>query len=234
MGANLHITEKLQNYINDFGLKLHPIQQEIIDYNKTLGDIKRMQIDPTQCHFLHLIIKVSNIKNVLEIGTFTGLSALTISLALPDDGKLITLDKDEETNKIALHFFKKGKWVIENVISYYDPLIKPTKSNNHYFWSNFDIPIIEKDDQYDALMCVGTFTFGHVKPPALDEFIRITKNKGLICFTINEGIYEEYGFDKKIKQLKNENKWKEIEFFKSDYIASKDVNAWLGLYEVTK
>ena len=33
---------------------------------------------------------------------------------------------------------------------------------------------------------------------------------------------------------KNENKWKEIEFFKSDYIASKDVNAWLGLYEVTK
>ena len=75
---------------------------------------------------------------------------------------------------------------------------------------------------------------GDVKPPALDEFIRITKNKGLICFTINEGIYEEYGFDKKIKQLKNENKWKEIEFFKSDYIASKDVNAWLGLYEVTK
>ena len=95
-------------------------------------------------------------------------------------------------------------------------------------------PINEKNDQYDALMCVGTFTFGHVKPPALDEFIRITKNKGLICFTINEGIYEEYGFDKKIKQLKYENKWKEIEFFKSDYIASKDVNAWLGLYEVTK
>ena len=95
-------------------------------------------------------------------------------------------------------------------------------------------PINEKDDQYDALMCVGTFTFGHVKPPALDEFIRITKNKGLICFTINEGIYEEYGFDKKIKQLKNENKCKEIEFFKSDYIASKDVNAWLGLYELTK
>ena len=95
-------------------------------------------------------------------------------------------------------------------------------------------PIDVKDNFYDATMCVGTFTFGHVKPPALDEFIRITKNKGLICFTINEGIYEEYGFDKKIRQLKNENKWKEIEFFKSDYIASKDVNAWLGLYEVTK
>ena len=62
-------------------------------------------------------------------------------------------------------------------------------------------PVNEKDSSFDAVMCVGTFTFGHVKPHALDEFIRIIKNKGLICFTINEGIHEEYGFDKKIKQL---------------------------------
>ena len=94
--------------------------------------------------------------------------------------------------------------------------------------------IKSEENFYDAVMCVGTFTFGHVKPPALDEFIRITKNKGFICFTINEGIHEEYGFDKKIAQLNKDNKWKEIEFFKSDYIASKDVNAWLGLYEVIK
>ena len=91
-----------------------------------------------------------------------------------------------------------------------------------------------KDSIYDIVMCVGTFTYGHVKPEALDELIRITKDKGLICFTINEGIYEEYGFDKKITQLNKDNKWKEIEFFKSDYIASKDVNAWLGIYEVIK
>ena len=108
MGGNLDITEKLQNYINDFGLKLNPIQEEIINYNKSLGDVKRMQVDPVQCHFLHLMIKVSNIKNVLEIGTFTGLSTLSISLALPDDGKLITLDKNEDTNKIAIDFFKKA------------------------------------------------------------------------------------------------------------------------------
>ncbi len=91
-----------------------------------------------------------------------------------------------------------------------------------------------KDNEYEAVLCVGTFTFGHVKPPALDEFIRIIKNKGLLCFTINEGIYEEYGFDKKIKELTENNLWKKKEFFKSDYIASKNVNAWLGLYEVIK
>jgi len=91
-----------------------------------------------------------------------------------------------------------------------------------------------KDNEYDAVLCVGTFTFGHVKPLALDEFIRITKNKGLLCFTINEGIYEEYGFDKKIEELTESNLWKKKEFFKSNYISSKNVNAWLGLYEVIK
>tara|TARA_B110000008_G_C16895420_1_gene534547 strand:- start:49 stop:678 length:630 start_codon:yes stop_codon:yes gene_type:complete len=95
-------------------------------------------------------------------------------------------------------------------------------------------PIRVQDNLYDAVMCVGTFTYAHVKPNALDEFVRITKNKGLICFTINEGIYEEYGFDKKIYELEKKNIWKKIQFFKSQYISSKDVNAWLGLYEVTK
>jgi predicted O-methyltransferase YrrM len=108
MGKNLEITESLQKYIDNFSLKLTSVQQEIIDYNNTLGDVKRMQVAPSQCHFLHLIIKISNIKNVLEIGTFTGLSALSIALALPEDGKLTALDKDEETNKIAVSFFKKA------------------------------------------------------------------------------------------------------------------------------
>ena len=94
--------------------------------------------------------------------------------------------------------------------------------------------IQSEDNSYDAVMCVGTFTFGHVKPNALEEFIRITKNNGLICFTINEGIYEEYGFDKKINELNEKKLWQMKEFFKSDYIASKDENAWLGLAQVIK
>ena len=95
-------------------------------------------------------------------------------------------------------------------------------------------PLNKKSNIYDAVLCVGTFTFGHVKPPALDELIRVVKNKGLICFTVNEGIYEEYGFDKKIKELSDKKTWDIKEFFKSDYIASKDVNAWLCLAKIVK
>ena len=108
MGKNIEISEKIEKYINNFSFKLNSVQKEIIDYNNTLGNEKRMQVAISQCHFLHLIIKISNIKNVLEIGTFTGLSALSIALALPDDGKLTALDKDKETNKIAVSFFKKA------------------------------------------------------------------------------------------------------------------------------
>ena len=141
MGKALEITEKLQNYINDFGLKLNPVQQEIINYNNTLGDIKRMQIDPSQCYFLHLIIKISNIKNVLEIGTFTGLSALSISLALPEDGKLIALDKNEETNKVALNFFKKA-----NQDHKIKTIIKPALESLEELKNNkFDMVFIDAD-----------------------------------------------------------------------------------------
>ena len=141
MGANLEITEKLQNYINDFGLKLSPVQQEIINYNKTLGDIKRMQVDPTQCYFLHLIIKISNIRDVLEIGTFTGLSTLSISLALPEDGKLIALDKNEETNKIALSFFKKANQThkIQTIVK---PALETLDELNN---KKFDMVFIDAD-----------------------------------------------------------------------------------------
>jgi len=141
MGKNLEITEKLQKYINNFSLKLNPVQQEIIDYNNTLGDVKRMQVATSQCHFLHLIIKTSNIKNVLEIGTFTGLSALSIALALPDDGKLIALDKNEETSKVAIDFFIKA-----NLDDKIQTMIKPAlDSLDELKDSKFDMVFIDAD-----------------------------------------------------------------------------------------
>ena len=141
MGKNLEITDKLQKYIDNFSLKLNPVQQEIIDYNNTLGDIKRMQVATSQCHFLHLIIKISNIKNVLEVGTFTGLSALSISLALPDNGKLVALDKNEETSRVAIDFFKKA-----NQDHKIKTIIKPAlKSLEELKNDKFDMIFIDAD-----------------------------------------------------------------------------------------
>ena len=135
MGKNLEITNKLEKYIEKFSYQLTPVQKEIIKYNDSLGDIKRMQIAVSQCHFLHLIIKTSKIKNVLEIGTFTGLSALSIAIALPHDGKLIALDKNKETNKVAIDFFKKANQdkKIETIIKPALDSINDLKKSNNKF-----------------------------------------------------------------------------------------------------
>jgi caffeoyl-CoA O-methyltransferase len=143
MGKNLEITTLLEEYIEKFSYSLHPIQKEIISYNESLGDIKRMQVAVSQCHFLELIIKVSNSKKILEIGTFTGLSALSMSLALPDDGSLIALDKNTETNEIATDFFKKAnqekkiKTIVKPALESIDEL----KKENLFF----DIVFIDAD-----------------------------------------------------------------------------------------
>ncbi len=108
MGSNLTVNKEIEEYINNNSIKLHPVQKEIITHNEGLGDIKRMQISISQCHFLHLLIKTSKMKKILEIGTFTGLSALSMSLALPEDGSVLALDKNQETSNVALNFFKKA------------------------------------------------------------------------------------------------------------------------------
>ena len=145
MGSNLPINEKIEKYINSHSLELNPIQKEIILYNENLGNIKRMQIAVSQCHFLHLIIKTSKIKKILEIGTFTGLSALSMSLALPEDGKLLALDKNKKTTEIAKSFFKRAKQ--ENKI---ETIIKPAlESLNDLKLQNkiFDLVFIDADKE---------------------------------------------------------------------------------------
>ena len=145
MGSNLEITKEIENYINNNSIKLNPIQKEIILYNKSLGDIKRMQISVSQCHFLHLIIKISKINKILEIGTFTGLSTLSMALALSNDGKLIALDKNQETNKVAVNFLKKAKQ--ENKVQ---TIIKPAlESLNELIKQNqtFDLVFIDADKE---------------------------------------------------------------------------------------
>jgi len=145
MGSNLTINKSIEEYINNNSIELNPIQKEIISYNENLGDIKRMQIAVSQCHFLHLIIKTSKIKKILEIGTFTGLSTLSMSLALPDDGKLIALDKNKETNKIALNFFNKANQEkkIQTIIKPALETLKDLKEQKQ----KFDLVFIDADKE---------------------------------------------------------------------------------------
>lgn len=143
MGTNIKITKTLERYIENLSYALSPVQKEIISYNNKLGNIKKMQIAVSQCHFLELIIKIKNIKKILEVGTFTGLSTLSMALALPRNGRILSLDKNRLTNKKALEFFVKAKQEkkIKTIINSALNTIRDLKKNN----KKFDLIFIDAD-----------------------------------------------------------------------------------------
>jgi len=89
-----------------------------------------------------------------------------------------------------------------------------------------------ENNEYGAALCVGVFTHGHVGSDRLEELIRIVKPRGIICFTINEGVYESYGFNSKIERLESENVLKVLKVNKNDYMVKKNVKGFYYLVEV--
>jgi len=67
-----------------------------------------MQIAPEQGGFMHLLAKLVGARRILELGCFTGYSAISMASALPVGGKLITLDVNPETTAIAKRYFDKA------------------------------------------------------------------------------------------------------------------------------
>ena len=99
------------------------------------------------------------------------------------------------------------------------------------FIGSLNVSLPCENNEYDAALCVGVFTHGHVGSNRLDELVRIVKPGGIICFTVNEGVYDSYGFDSKIKNLESTNIWKILEIRKSDYMTKKNIK---GIYCVVK
>ena len=144
MPKTLDLTDNLEKYIIDHSDDLTEIQKEILDYNSSLGEQKKLQISISQAQFLQTLIKISNIKKVLEIGSFTGFSALSMALALPKDGSLISLDKNSEFSKKAKTFYDKAN---ENKIK---QIIKPALESLKILENSkqkFDLIFIDADKE---------------------------------------------------------------------------------------
>tara|TARA_B100000700_G_scaffold262820_1_gene299600 strand:+ start:144 stop:797 length:654 start_codon:yes stop_codon:yes gene_type:complete len=144
MPKKLDLTANLEKYIIDHSEYLTDVQKEIIKYNTSLGEQQRLQISISQAQFLQILIKISNIKKILEIGSFTGFSALSMSLALPNDGFLISLDKDLETSIVAKTFYEKaGERKIKQIIRPALESLKELRKSKHMF----DLIFIDADKE---------------------------------------------------------------------------------------
>ncbi len=145
MDKNITIDQKMIDYIFSHSESLHKVQKKILKFNDNLGKAKRLQISILQANFLQFLIKANKFKSCLEVGTFTGYSSLSMALSLPKNGKVYAIDKDINTNKIALNFFKEAK--INNKIfietnNGINALKKLTKNKK-----KFDLILIDADKE---------------------------------------------------------------------------------------
>ena len=144
MPKKLDLTDNLEQYIINHSENLSDVQNEIIQHNISLGDQQRLQISISQAQFLQTLIKVSNVKKILEIGSFTGFSALSMAMALPPDGILISLDKNSEFSSKAKSFYAKANEKrIKQIIKPAVESLKELKDTKKFF----DLIFIDADKE---------------------------------------------------------------------------------------
>jgi caffeoyl-CoA O-methyltransferase len=142
------IPPSVDQYVNGFFARETPVQVRLRAETAALP-LGRMQIGADQGALLALLVKLIGARRALEVGTFTGYSALAVASALPPDGKLITCDVSEEWTAIARRY-----WQEAGLASRIDLRLGPateTLAGLLRAGESFDFAFIDADkESYDA------------------------------------------------------------------------------------
>ena len=101
------LTQAVHDYLVAHIPPLDDVQRDLIAETEALGGISMMQIAPEQGAFMTLLTKLVGTRRAVEVGTFTGYSALSIARGLPDDGTLLCCDVNEEWTAIARKYWER-------------------------------------------------------------------------------------------------------------------------------
>jgi predicted O-methyltransferase YrrM len=181
--TTLNLTPRLYAYLKNNSLREPEVLKLLRDETHRQTSV-RMQISPEQGQLMRLLIEILGAQKTLDIGTFTGYSALTVALSLPNDGKVIACDVNTEWTAIAKHF-----WETAGVSHKIELKLAPAlETLNHLLndgqANTFDFAFIDADKQnylayYEkslALLRVGGLIAvdnvlwgGRVADPAIDD-----------------------------------------------------------------
>ena len=208
------MSEKTEDKISIYKLDT---PEEILDYYKNWSSNNNYEKDleewnyvaPNECCQL-FINQVQN-KNslILDAGCGTGLV-----------GKI--LQTQEYQNLEGLDFSQEMLDLV------------PANIYQKIFQADLNQSLSIPDNYYDHALCVGTFTYGHVKTNAFSEFHRILKDNAIFVFSINEGVYESYNFEEAITNYEKLDKWKVLSNEKKVYIEKKNIEAYYVTVRIRK
>src|SRR3954464_6675668 len=102
------LTPELYSYVVDHGAREDDVLRRLAEETEKLGDIAIMQIAPEQGAFMSLLARAIGARRALELGTFTGYSAICIARGLADGGTLVTCDVSGEWTEIARRYFEEA------------------------------------------------------------------------------------------------------------------------------
>ncbi|NVJ24505.1 class I SAM-dependent methyltransferase [Myxococcus sp. AM011] len=102
------VPDEIEEYARTHTAAPARLFEELKDITQARTSSPGMQVGPVEGAFLRMLVSLTSAKRVLEIGTFTGYSALMMADGLPDDGELITCDINPETAEIARDFFARS------------------------------------------------------------------------------------------------------------------------------
>jgi predicted O-methyltransferase YrrM len=107
MSRMIHTTKELIDYVARVGAREHPALRRCREQTARMPNAN-MQIAPEQGAFLALLAKILGARQTLEIGTFTGYSALSVALALPENGRVVALDVSREYTDRAQSYWREA------------------------------------------------------------------------------------------------------------------------------
>jgi len=102
-----HLSEELYAYLLDISLRELPVMRRLREETASMEQAN-MQIGPEQGQFMALLVELIGARSVLEVGTFTGYSALAMAVALPENGALVTCDVSEEWTAIGRRYWEEA------------------------------------------------------------------------------------------------------------------------------
>ena len=101
------LPENVERYIVDTTLRDHPVLRDLREETAQLPGAG-MQTGADQVQFLQLLVRLIGARRCIEVGVYTGYSALGVALALPADGKIIACDINEEYTAVARRYWERA------------------------------------------------------------------------------------------------------------------------------